>query len=177
MHGAKLAEQFYLTRPEIAKFLTDPRAQQRFDMMQRTVSSSDAAIQANIEDTQQIGAASYITLSANAELPNERVFRWTTGLKVVVDDNFATISLTAEVPRSSSGFRVNFTTEGDSSVALPLTGRLATTQNVEALENKTLVTPKLSGLGDYADDAAADAGGVPIDGVYRTGNALKIRIA
>ena len=34
----------------------------------------------------------------------------------------------------------------------------------------------IEGLGDYADDAAAATGGVPVNGVYRTGSALKIRV-
>lgn len=33
-----------------------------------------------------------------------------------------------------------------------------------------------SGLSDYADDAAASAGGVPIKGLYRTGSIVKIRV-
>ena len=59
----------------------------------------------------------------------------------------------------------------------PLTGILATVGNIETLTNKTLAAPKLSGLGDYADDAAAAGGGVPVGGVYRTGSALKIRVS
>ena len=46
------------------------------------------------------------------------------------------------------------------------------------------ILPKGSGtvqiagaLRDYADDAAAAAGGIPVEGLYRTGNAVKIRIA
>tara|TARA_R110000822_G_scaffold46727_3_gene124337 strand:- start:5773 stop:6798 length:1026 start_codon:yes stop_codon:yes gene_type:complete len=35
---------------------------------------------------------------------------------------------------------------------------------------------QLPGLGDYVDDAAAATAGVPVSGVYRTGNVLKIRI-
>jgi hypothetical protein len=31
-------------------------------------------------------------------------------------------------------------------------------------------------LGDYADDTAAAAGGVPLNGAYRTGSVLKIRV-
>ena len=37
-------------------------------------------------------------------------------------------------------------------------------------------TMSLPGLGDYVDDAAAATGGVPVDGVYRTGSTLKIRV-
>jgi hypothetical protein len=32
-------------------------------------------------------------------------------------------------------------------------------------------------LGDYADDTAAAAGGVPVTGLYRTGSAIKIRVS
>jgi diacylglycerol kinase family enzyme len=35
----------------------------------------------------------------------------------------------------------------------------------------------ISTVVDYADDAAAAAGGVPVTGVYRTGSALKIRVS
>ncbi len=31
-------------------------------------------------------------------------------------------------------------------------------------------------LKDFASDAAASAGGVPLNGFYRTGNAVKIRV-
>jgi hypothetical protein len=31
-------------------------------------------------------------------------------------------------------------------------------------------------LGNYADDTAAAAGGVPLNGVYRTGSVVKIRV-
>jgi hypothetical protein len=36
-------------------------------------------------------------------------------------------------------------------------------------------TLTLAAIGNYADDTAAAAGGVPLNGVYRTGSALKIR--
>lgn len=34
-----------------------------------------------------------------------------------------------------------------------------------------------AGAADYPNDAAAAAGGVPIGGVYRTGSAIKVRVA
>ena len=36
-------------------------------------------------------------------------------------------------------------------------------------------TLTLAAIGNYADDTAAAAGGVPLNGLYRTGSALKIR--
>ncbi len=34
----------------------------------------------------------------------------------------------------------------------------------------------VTGIEDFADDAAAARGGVPIDGLYRTGSALMVRV-
>lgn len=173
---------YYLTRGEISAFLPDARAQQRFDLMQRTVTETKDTVTTNVSDTKTIREAAYLTLSANAELPNERVFRWGAGLTLTIGNDTATLKLTTEVPRSSGGYTITLVGEGDSSVAVPLTGRLATTQNSETLENKTLVAPSLSapkitGLGDYANDAAAAAAGIPVGGVYRTASALMIRAA
>jgi hypothetical protein len=33
------------------------------------------------------------------------------------------------------------------------------------------------GLEDYADDAAAQSGGIPLNGIYRNGSVLMIRVA
>jgi hypothetical protein len=37
--------------------------------------------------------------------------------------------------------------------------------------------PSIAVLGDHADDTAAASGGVAIGGLYRTGSALKVRVA
>lgn len=176
-----MTDGYFLDRAEIAKFIPDVRAQRRFDLMQKSVVETGAAITSNIEGTQTLRDATYITLSPNAELPNERVFRWGAGLRLTVDDSFATLTLSTDVPRSSGGYTLTFVGEGDSSVALPLEGRLATVANPETLENKTLSAPvldepRLTGIGDYADDVAADAAGVPVGGVYHTTGTLKVRL-
>ena len=144
---------YYLTRAEIAGFLPNPRAQQRFDLMQRTVSVTEGVVASNLSDTESIGQATYLTLSANAQLTNERIFRWSNGLTLNVDDNFATLSLTTDVPRTTGGFKVTFVCEGDSAVSVPLTGALATLANVETLSNKTLENPLLSGSNAEVDTA------------------------
>ena len=56
---------------------------------------------------------------------------------------------------------------------------LAGLTGVDVIVNGTAIIEEnlqLPGLGDYVDDAAAATGGVPVNGVYRTGNVLKIRI-
>ena len=73
---------------------------------------------------------------------------------------------------SGSGFggraEVRVVDNGDATADVELTA-LSGKVNV----NGQLVLP---GLGDYVDDAAAATGGVPVNGVYRTGNVLKIRV-
>ena len=54
---------------------------------------------------------------------------------------------------------------------------LVSVSGTQTLTNKTLTTPLISGLADYADDAAAAGGSVPVGGLYRTASALKIRVS
>jgi hypothetical protein len=54
----------------------------------------------------------------------------------------------------------------------------STTKNfsIEDLGEFILTSPKLNGIADLADDAAAAAFGLEVGQVYRTGNVLKIRV-
>lgn len=47
------------------------------------------------------------------------------------------------------------------------------------LLHKQVIAPVVTvgALVNYADDAAAAAAGVPINGLYRTGNAVMVRVA
>jgi len=54
---------------------------------------------------------------------------------------------------------------------------LVTRDGTETLAGKTLNAPKLSGLGNYANDAAAATGGVPIGGIYRNGSVVQVRVS
>jgi hypothetical protein len=45
------------------------------------------------------------------------------------------------------------------------------------LTSPAMSTPSITGLSDFADDAAASAGGIAIGGAYRTGSIIKVRIA
>ncbi len=48
--------------------------------------------------------------------------------------------------------------------------------NVQHVEFVSTGGVNLNSIGNYADDAAAAAGGVPINGLYRNGNVIQIRI-
>lgn len=59
----------------------------------------------------------------------------------------------------------------------PLIGKgEAITVSDVALSARFAALPPVTGLVDYADDAAAAAGGVPVAGYYRTGSVVKIRV-
>ena len=148
-----------------------------FEEQSEMVASLEVARQSQAEATDSAAQATYITASANAELPNERVFQTGIGLTVADEDGFLKVSVTQEVAQVTSGFTVTFSSTAPAAIVVPPRGVMATTANIETLSNKTLDAPKLSGLGNYANDAAAATGGVPVGGMYRNGSVLMQRVA
>lgn len=158
-------------------FPDNPRLVQAFEAQSQAVSETAAGLNTQAEATENIQDASVIVLAGNAAFTNERVLRLGPGLSGTDDGANLTLATSGRVPLVSEDFTLFITLAGDTTVAIPLSGILATISNVETLSNKTLAAPKIDGLGDYADDTAAAAGGVPVKGIYRTGNALKVRLA
>jgi hypothetical protein len=69
------------------------------------------------------------------------------------------------------------TTLGSESTALEFSVQdTGTLTKVLVMESSGIFT-LTQGLGDYIDDAAAQAGGVPINGLYRTASNVKIRVS
>lgn len=168
----------FLSRRDLdANFKGDVRLLKAFEQQSQLVEANTQATAAVVAATDTLANATYVTLSANTELPNERVLQAGTGISLAVSGDAVVVRTSAIIPTINGGFAATFTVSGESNVALPLSGRLATTEGPETLTNKTLATPKVSGLGDYADDTAAAAGGVPVTGLYRTGSAVKVRVS
>lgn len=166
---------FFIDRGALFKAFDDPRVVRQFETLQEIVASSQEATTANVEATGTLKDATYVTLSANAELPNERVFAVGAGLSLdAATAGFVTLRSNLF---SDNGWPVELVASGATSLGLPLTGILATRGGTETFTNKTLNAPKLSGLVDAADDAAAASAGVPVGGIFRTGSALKVRTA
>ncbi len=129
------------------------------------------------QTTAVIRDASFVTLGPNDELTNERVLVQGAGISLTEDGGTLVIALSNEAPVVSGGFQVTFYATSETNVQLPPNGLLATQAGSESLSNKVLVSPGIGGISDYADDVAAATGGVPVGGVYRTGSALKVRVA
>lgn len=158
-------------------FGRDPRLVRAFEDQARTVEETSNGLETNAQATTKMQDAAVIVLATNEAFTNERRLVLGQGLSAVDDGTTLTVRTNQSVPLVNGGFALNFTVGGAATILLPLSGTMATTANPETLSNKTLDAPKLSGIGDYADDAAAASGGVPVGGIYRTGSALKIRVS
>lgn len=145
-----------------------------FEIQQRRLAVLDEVVIANVAGTQAVKDGSFLTLSPNAELTNERVLAFGRGMVFALSATQLTLS--TDSPNIIGAFSVKFTVSANANLTLPLAGTVATLAGAETFSNKTLAAPSVSGLGNYANDAAAAAGGVPVGGIYRTVNALQVRL-
>ena len=167
---------YFITRERLFNvFGGDAIAVRQFEAMQETVATTSDATTANVAETGALKDAAFVTLSANAELPNERILGVGSGMQLDTETP-GRVVIRCNV-YSDNGWPVELVASGATSVALPVAGILATRAGAETLSNKTLAAPKLSGLSDAADDAAAASAGVPVGGVYRNGSVLRVRVA
>lgn len=165
---------YRIDRAELMRVF-NPRAAKAFEAMQDTVAAQGEVTTANVEATSALSDAAFVTLSGNAELPNEYVLQAGSGIALDVQPGKVTIQATG--PKLTGGYGATFITPGTATLILPVFGTLATTANQETFEQKTLAAPKLSGIVNAVDDAAAAAAGVPVGGVYRNGSAVMVRVA
>lgn len=166
---------FFLPRNDLSRIFGSPALVRQFETLQEKVATTEQTSTAAVGETQALRDATFVTLSANAELTNERVLAVGPGLSFDTD-TAGQVMLSANL-YSDSGWTVRLNAVGATELQLPLAGVLATTGGVETFTNKTLNSPKLSGLVNAADDAAAASAGVPVLGIYRDGSNLKVRVA
>lgn len=74
---------------------------------------------------------------------------------------------------STFGAYIKLEAQASSASLILRSNTVSLSSQIEILHNAIKVT----GLSEYADDTAAATGGVPVDGLYRTGSVLKIRVA
>lgn len=158
-------------------FPGNPRFVRAMEDQARAVDTATEGLNTTAVATDAMQDASVLVLAPNGAFKGERVLKLGPGLIGEDDGETLTIKTSTRVPLTSEAFPVLLVVEGDTTVAVPLSGVLATIANIETLSNKTLKAPKLSSLGNYADDTAAAAGGVPVGGVYRNGSALMVRVS
>lgn len=166
------------TREMLGKwFKGDERMIRAMEDQQKQVVESASGLQTTAQTTDKLEQASVIVLAGNQAFTNERVLDLGRGLTGEDRDGVLTIQTSDIVPLVTGGFSVALVAVGNSQVRLPLTGTLATVGNPETLQRKTLDAPSITGLGNYANDAAAAVGGVAVGGVYRNGSVLQVRVS
>ena len=165
---------YFIDRGELERVF-NPRAARQFEILQERVAEADETTTANVEATSALQSASFVTLSANAELDNEFVLSVGPGLRL--ETGTGTVSLFSDAPLVMGGHSLTFIVGGPTTVVVPIAGILATRDQAETLTKKTLSAPKLSDLENCADDSAAASAGVPVGGVYRSGSQLMVRVS
>lgn len=165
-----------LDRRLLGEVFDNPRMIRAMETQAQAVDDATSGLETQATSTELMKDASVIVLAPNGAFEGERVLVLGQGLVGIDDGSTLTVRTSSKVPLVNGNFTLSFTLAGNTTVAIPLTGVMATQANIETLTNKTLAAPKLSGLGNYADDTAAAAGGVPIDGVYHNAGALRLRL-
>lgn len=132
-------------REDLVGFLPNPRSIDAFeaqfaqvqDNTEGAANAQNTADQA-IAATDNLKAATYLTLSANTELTSERIF--TAGNLMSVSDGGAGADYTVSVDKLTiaGAFTIALTLTANSALTLPTAGTLATLAGAESLSNKTL---------------------------------------
>lgn len=162
-----------LRRVTLARYFgEDRRVIRAFEEQAAAVESSQAAAEAA---TTALEDASVLTLSPNAALKNERLFKVDPNSMALANDG-QSVTIRAKVGNSTR-FKVTIVPAGDTTLLAPLSGTLVTAEAEQTLSAKTLNTPILTGLANAADDAGASAAGVPVGGVYHNAGVLRVRLA
>lgn len=145
-------------------FPNDRRTVSAFEQLFDNVESNGSQAASAAEATVALRDATVIVLSANEAFTNERILKLDPGLVANDDGEFVTISL-EDVARSQN-YAVLLVAQGDTTLDLPLAGLVLVK---EAIGQQV--------YGNFVNDAAAAGGGVPVDGLYRNGSILMVRVA
>jgi hypothetical protein len=144
-------------------FGNDHRTVAAFEQLFDKVEANDAELASSAGATVAMNEATVLVLSANEAFANERILRITSGIKATDDGTYLTLEL-EDVARTE-GYAVTLIAQGDAELSVPLVGTVLVKEHIGAQL-----------FGNYANDAAAAAAGVPIDGVYRNGSVLMVRV-
>lgn len=160
-----------LRRDDLAQFFgSNPRLLAAFEDQAQAVETNTNAV----ADTAALKDATVIVLSANGDFTNERVLELGDGIDIEVNDT--TVKFSVKDVARTADFGVTLIPPAEVELFLPPEGTLVSAESPAFLENKTLSAPALDTIGNYANDAAAAAGGVPVTGVYRNGSVLMVRV-
>ena len=123
---------FFIRRDTLMRVFGDERDARQFEVLQQTVSETSEASTAGLAATQKWSEATFVTLSPNAELSGEKVLVLGDGLTFAPSPD-GQVKISARV-RTSGGWGVTLATTGETNVAIPPAGFLATREWVNDKE-------------------------------------------
>lgn len=162
------AVKFYaasIPRELLARAFGDnPRLITAFEEQALTVEKTAEATESTVGATEALQDATVLVLSPNGAFTNERVLKLGVGLAFDLSvPGEATVK--ADGLARTRDYPVTFVAAGASTLFLPVEGTLLSREKIG------------DGLGNYASDAAAAGGGVPLGGLYHNAGVLHVRIA
>lgn len=161
-----------ISRQLLAKFFgSDPRMMRAMEDQSVAAASGLEAVAA----TNALADATVIVLSPNGDFTNERVLQVGDGIQIAITDD--AVILSVENVARTQDFGVTLIPPAEVSLLLPAEGTLVSQEAAAVLYQKVLDAPSLQTIGNYANDAAAAVGGVPVKGVYRNGSVLMVRVS
>lgn len=128
-------KDYQIPRELIGQVFTNPRSARAFENLMARVVEVDAATTLAVAATERLNDAAFVTLSPNAELPNERVLQFGSGISGSITDTTLTLALTNAAVHSDGEFRISLVAEGDTILGAPLSGYLATREWVHGSSN------------------------------------------
>ena len=155
-----------LTRADLQRvFGNDHKILLAFEQMQQAVATNTVSTATNVAATADLQDATVLTLSSNDALNNERILAVGDGLGLTdLGPGQQLILSLLNLIVLSGGFGLTFNVTSDTSLSLPASGRV-------------MVNTDFSSLSNFANDAAAASGGVPVGGLYRTGSSVSVRVS
>lgn len=143
-------------------FGEDPRLVAAFEEQAAAVEEVSGTAQSVVAATNAIRDAVVVLLSGNSEFTNERILKVSDDITLEITGT--DVRLKVKNCARTQDFSVMIVPTGDTVVGIPDSGDLISSR-------------KVTTLGNFASDAAASAGGVPVGGLYRNGSVLMVRVA
>lgn len=107
-------------------FPNDFRAAKAFEQLTITADETATLASTTAQATGALQDATFVTLSSNATLPNERVLQLGHGLTATDDGSLLTLSLGVGAALVEGGYSVTLRAQGVTDIILPTSGTLAT---------------------------------------------------
>lgn len=140
-------------------FPNDHRMIAAFEEQEEQVEANSSSV----AETAALKDATVIVLSANGEFTNERLLVKGNGIELEITASEVRIKVDPDKVVMTDVHPVMLIASAPAELNVPLSGTLISSLSVPT-------------LGNFANDAAAAAGGVPVSGLYRNGSVLMVRV-